>query len=57
MNIIESRYRDALHNIPAPGEGCHPALLSVANLGVMAGIDPHELHDEIRKEIRAGQGE
>ncbi|MGB3974695.1 MAG: hypothetical protein WBL58_11160 [Peptococcia bacterium] len=54
--VIESRYIEALRTIPAPGgNGCHTSLLGVANLGIMTGKDPHELHEEIRQAIPAGQ--
>ena len=54
--VIESRYIEALRTIPAPGgNGCHTSLLGVANLGIMAGKDPHELHEEIRQAIPAGR--
>ncbi len=48
------RYRTALAKIPAPGCGCHTALLSVANHGVMAKHDPQQLHDDIRQAIPPG---
>ena len=34
MNI----YIQKLHSIPAPGKGCHTALLGVANCGLYAGF-------------------
>jgi hypothetical protein len=50
-----ARYREALGSIPAPGGGgCHTALLSVANLGILAGIDPQQLLDDIRAAIPRG---
>lgn len=54
MSVIESRYLDRLDKIPAPGTGCHPSLLSIANLGILAGKDPQEIHDEIRRSIPTG---
>lgn len=48
------RYKDALHSIPPPGCGCHPFLLSTANLGIMAGLEPHQLHDDIQQSIPQG---
>jgi hypothetical protein len=53
VNAVE-RYHAALENIPAPGGGCHCALLRVANYGVMAKRDPQQLHDEIRHAIPPG---
>ena len=38
MKGIEKRYRKALAEIPAPGTGCHPYLLRVANYAVMATL-------------------
>lgn len=55
MRIFEERYREALETIPAPGgNGCHPALLGVANLGIMAGRDDNTMLAEIRASIPAG---
>lgn len=48
------RYREALKNIPPPGTGCHPALLSVSNLGINAGVPPQIIHDDIRQAIPTG---
>jgi len=50
-----SRYQTALSSIPAPGTGCHVALLAVANLGVLAGIPLDQLHHDIRGNIPAGR--
>jgi hypothetical protein len=52
--IGTDRYRAALANIPPPGCGCHGALLSVANYGVLAGIDPDQIFADIRHAIPAG---
>lgn len=54
MTMNESRYAEALKSIPAPGNGCHPALLGVANLGILAGRDPQELMAEIQRSIPEG---
>ena len=51
---IEDRYQAALASIPAPGTGCHPYLLSVANLAVMAGRTDDEALAEIRAAIPQG---
>lgn len=37
------RYDDALRHLPATGAGCHPALLSVANIGRRAGLSAEEI--------------
>ena len=54
MKGIEKRYRKALANIPAPGTGCHPYLLRVANYAVMAGRSDTEALEEIRASIPQG---
>lgn len=51
---IADRYHDSLQRIPAPGTGCHPALLGVANLGIMAGQDPADIRDAIANAIPTG---
>lgn len=51
---MNARYLAALHSIPAPGGGCHVALLSVANLGILADRDPEEVFQDIRRSIPAG---
>ena len=51
---IEERYRARLSNIPAPGTGCHGALLGVATLGIMAGRDDIQLLSDISANIPAG---
>ncbi len=48
------RYQKKLHSIPAPGTGCNPYLLGVADLGVMAGIDPQTINGDIRQAIPPG---
>ncbi len=48
------KYQDALNRIPAPGAGCHGALLGVANLGTIAGLSDGQIHDDIRGAIPAG---
>jgi len=47
-------YEEALQSIPAPGSGCHPALLGVANLGVLAGLDDDAIARDLRANIPAG---
>lgn len=50
------RYHDALNRIPPPGgNGCHPALLSIANLGTLSGKGPEEIFSDIRQAIPAGK--
>ena len=55
MRNIDKKYLNALSAIPAPGCGCHAALLGVANLGIMAGRDDHTILSEIRNSIPAGK--
>jgi hypothetical protein len=40
--------------IPAAGQGCHPALLGVANLGVSAGLDDAEIFKHLRSKTPPG---
>ena len=49
------RYKNALGTIPAPGTGCHPALLSVANLGILGGLEPDQVHSDIAQAIPPGR--
>lgn len=49
-----ARYSEALKSIPSPPNGCHTAILGVANRGVMAGIDAQQIFDDIRKSIPQG---
>ena len=49
------KYRQALESIPAPGDGCHPYLLTVANLGVLSGKDPDQIFSDVRARIPAGR--
>lgn len=53
MPIID-RYADNLSNPRPPGTGCHGYIMSTANLGVMAGIDPQQIHDDLRQAIPPG---
>lgn len=52
---IHGKYIEKLNSMPAPGTGCHPSLLSAANLGVLADIPPEEIFSEIRGSIPAGK--
>lgn len=57
MTPMIERYRNALEQIPAPGEGngCHTALLGVANLGVISGVDGEKIFEDIRSHIPRGK--
>ncbi|MBA3034997.1 MAG: hypothetical protein FP814_00730 [Desulfobacterium sp.] len=48
-------YNKSLNRIPAPGNGCHPSLLSVSNYGVMAGLSPERICDDIMQHVPAGR--
>jgi hypothetical protein len=48
------RYKEALKRIPPPGYGCHPTLLSVANYGVMAGLEGDRIFRDVRDCIPQG---
>jgi hypothetical protein len=48
------RYQEALNRIPAPGAGCHAALLGAANMGVIAGLSDGQIFGDIRASIPAG---
>ena len=52
--MVMARYRDALASIPPPGRGCHTSLLSVADRGTLAGVDPQQLFSDIRGAIPPG---
>jgi hypothetical protein len=52
---LHAKYIDKLNNLPAPGDGCHPALLGAANLGLMVGLLPQEILSDIRSAIPAGK--
>ena len=51
---ILDRYNDALNQIPAPGCGCHISLLSVSNMGTLAGFDGERIFKDIRRHIPQG---
>ena len=53
MNIL-ARYQDVLRNMPSPGSGCHTAILGISNWGVMAGIPPDEIFQDIRQAVPSG---
>jgi len=56
-DAILAKYQDALRNMPAPGIGCgcHSAIMTVANLGAMAGQTAEEIHGNIRAAIPSGK--
>jgi len=54
-NCYEAKYRDRLRSIPAPGGGgCHTAILGIANLGIMAGLNAETIFQDVRRAIPAG---
>ncbi len=55
MNTMSAKYAEALGNIPPPGCGCHPFLLSVSNYGVMAGLSPETIYSDISAAIPPGE--
>ena len=48
-------YREALKTTPAPGSGCHPHLLRVANIGIRAGRDRNQIFSDTRQAIPGGR--
>ena len=55
-DYLQDRYLSALNNMPAPGgDGCHPALLGVANYAVKIGIDVEQIFNDIRHSIPHGR--
>lgn len=52
-----TRYNNNLPNAPAPGTGanCHGWIMSMANLGIMAGKDPQEIDADLRRAIPPGK--
>lgn len=53
--MLLTRYQKKLGMIPPPGCGCHPALLGVANLGIMAGLPEQKVFEDIRAAIPPGE--
>ena len=48
-------YDDQLQRIPAPGgNGCHPHLMRLANLGVCRGLTPEQVFQDIKAAIPQG---
>jgi len=55
-NYFLTSYKKRLESIPAPGgNGCHSAILGVANYGVMAGLTPEQIYSDIRRAIPHGR--
>lgn len=52
---IQGKYIEKLNSMPAPGQGCHPALLGAANVGALAGIPAEETYASIRASIPRGK--
>jgi len=47
-----TKYDNALKNLPpSGGGGCHTALLGAANYGAYAGVDPRQIHNDIRQHV------
>jgi len=49
------RYHDNINNPQAPGNGCHSWILSTANLGTIAGVEPSNIFTDIRRAIPPGK--
>jgi hypothetical protein len=48
-------YQEKLHNMPEPGgNGCHPALQSVANHGRMAGLNKEQIITDLQTRTSGG---
>ena len=55
MTTLQEKYTEKLNRLPAPGTGCHPALLGAANVGAFAGIPAEETFADIRASIPRGK--
>jgi hypothetical protein len=44
---MQSQYEKALDDIPAPGTGYHTHLMTIANYGLLAKLDPNRIHADI----------
>jgi hypothetical protein len=53
MRTFESLYHQRLQSMPSPGQGRHPALLAIANLGILAGKPPADIHADVRQATSA----
>ncbi len=47
-------FDQVLDQIPATGDGCHPAIMSAANVGILSGLKPDEIFQAIRDSIPTG---
>lgn len=55
MNKAIDKYQKRLLEIPLPGgNGCHPTLLGIANLGVIGKIPPKQIFYDLRYHIPQG---
>lgn len=54
MTLLE-RYQDALRNIPPPGCGYHPYLLTVCNYGVICEMSEERIFTDIRHATPQGK--
>lgn len=50
----ETKYEEALRNLPPPGQGCHTALMGVATLGAMCGYDEQRITLDIKANLKPG---
>ncbi len=55
MTSTIERYRESVSLIPAPGGGCHTALLSIANRGIRAGLSESDIFHDIRTAVPSGR--
>ena len=52
----QERYQEALRSLPpSGGGGCHAALLSVANLGALAGLTPQQVYADLRQHVHGSR--
>jgi hypothetical protein len=51
---LKVKYQSRLQRIPAPGTGCHVALLGVANLVIIAGLSEQRIFEDIRANVPSG---
>jgi hypothetical protein len=50
-SFLFERYLSRLRSIPPSGQGCHPALLGVANLGILAGLTAEQIFTDLRSHV------
>jgi hypothetical protein len=53
--MMQSNYEAVLKATPAPGSGCHPHLLRVANIGIRAGLERNQIFNDTRQAIPGGR--